>query len=107
MAVFEPRSNTSATNVLEAEFTEALGYADHVMITPVHRGEIYTDDRRINPKGMAAVLANRCRSAEAYDSKEALFESLASERRADKELVLLFTNGSFGAPLQKYLQSLV
>ena len=107
VAVFEPRSNTSATNVLEAEFTEALGYADHVMITPVHRGEIYTDDRRINPKGMAAVLANRCRSAEAYDSKEALFESLASERRADKELVLLFTNGSFGAPLQKYLQSLV
>ncbi|MCZ6673365.1 MAG: Mur ligase family protein [Verrucomicrobia bacterium] len=38
VAVFEPRSNTAATNVLQAEFTEALGHADTVLISPVHRG---------------------------------------------------------------------
>lgn len=106
VAVFEPRSNTSATNVLEAEFTAALGYADHVLISPVHRGEIYADEKRINPQGIAAALADTCRSAVAYASKESLFDSLATDERAAREVVLLFTNGSFGEPLQEYLRSL-
>lgn len=106
VAVFEPRSNTSATNVLEAEFTAALGYADHVMISPVHRGEIYPDEKRINPTDMVAALADTCCSAVAYESNEALFESLAMDQRDSKQVVLLFTNGSFGAPLREYLRSL-
>lgn len=105
VAVFEPRSNTSATNVLQADFIAALSHADHVSIAPVHRGEAYSDEERIDPETMVAVLSEYCSSAEAFESKELLFTALATHSDF-KKLVLLFTNGSFGRPLDDYLAGL-
>jgi len=106
VAVFEPRSNTSATNVLQKEFTESLAFADRVLIAPVHRGEAYTDETRIDSNAMVKSLSTECLSASAYHAKEELFEELASMDSAVKRLVLLFTNGSFGEPLNEYLRVL-
>jgi UDP-N-acetylmuramate: L-alanyl-gamma-D-glutamyl-meso-diaminopimelate ligase len=106
VAVFEPRSNTSATNVLQKEFTDSLAYADRVLIAPVHRGEAYTDQQRIDSSAMVKSLSLNCLSANAYNTKKELFEALISMDRGVKRLVLLFTNGSFGEPLKEYLCSL-
>ena len=106
VAVFEPRSNTSATNVLQKEFTDSLAYADRVLIAPVHRGEAYSDEQRIDSSEMVESLSANCLSARAYNSKEEVFEELISMDGAKQRLVLLFTNGSFGEPLNDYLHAL-
>jgi len=106
VAVFEPRSNTSATKVLQVEFTAALGQANRVLISPVHRGENYSDEIRIDTVAMKDELAGFCWSASACTSKEALFEELASLPATENRIVLLFTNGSFGEPLKDYLRTL-
>ena len=105
VAVFEPRSNTSATKVLQEAFTSALSAATRVFISPVHRGEIYSDEVRIDTQSMATLLENSCLSASAYQTNEGLFEGLKELPPIEKRLVLLFTNGSFGAPLKAYLES--
>ena len=104
VAVFEPRSNTSATRVLQEEFTEALGKADRVMISPVHRAENYSDEVRMNRKAMEDKLSGDCLSASACESKNGLFKELADLPYVEKRIVLLFTNGSFGEPLREYLR---
>ena len=102
--VFEPRSNTSATKVLQSEFTAALGNADRVLISPVHRGEIYSDDVRIDPRIMVADLMYSSCTANSFDSNEDLFEFLANLDDSKKRVIVLCTNGSFGEPLQEYLR---
>ena len=106
VAIFEPRSNTSATKVLQGEFTAALGAAHRVLISPVHRADIYTDESRMDTREMAKSLSEGGVAASAYDSKEALFEELFGLPAGDKRLVILFTNGSFGQPLKDYLERL-
>ena len=106
VAVFEPRSNTSATNVLQSEFTEALGCAERVMILPVHRAEVYLDHVRIDTSEMARTLNRGKCQAVAFKDKETLFENLGCLERNQKRIVLLFTNGSFGEPLLNYLRGL-
>jgi len=106
-AVFEPRSNTSATNVLEAEFEKSLSKADAVWLAPVHRGEIYSDERRMNTSAMAARLKESGCHAFAARSKEELFQQLPKGKGSNKRcLVMLFTNGSFGDSLRDYLKAL-
>lgn len=106
VAVFEPRSNTSATNVLQDDFRDALGVAHRVFISPVHRAEIYSDEVRMNTEAMAKALCESGVSASACKTKESLFDELLGLRIDDKRLVVLFTNGSFGKPLRDYLKKL-
>ena len=106
VAVFEPRSNTSATNVLQEEFMGALGTAHRVLISPVHRAEIYSDDSRMDTKAMVQTLSEQCISATACRSKESLFADLEELPGDVGRLVILFTNGSFGKPLADYLERL-
>lgn len=103
VAVFEPRSNTSATKVLQLEFTQALSYADRVLISPVHRADFYSNEVRIDTGEMAQVLNRGKVQATAFSDKNALFKNLAGLDRDQQRVVLLFTNGSFGEPLQNYL----
>lgn len=106
VAVFEPRSNTSATNVLQDEFMSALGIAHRVLISPVHRAEIYSDAVRMDTQKMASSLIESGVSAAAFQRKKTMFEELATLPSDDNRLVILFTNGSFGQPLQDYLDGL-
>ncbi|QXD22408.1 Mur ligase [Opitutia bacterium ISCC 51] len=106
VAVFEPRSNTSATNVLQEEFMGALGTAHRVLISPVHRAEIYSDDSRMDTNAMVETLSEQCLSAKACLSKESLFADLEELPGDVGRLVIIFTNGSFGKPLADYLAKL-
>jgi len=107
-AVFEPRSNTSATNVLEKDFEASLSQADAIWLAPVHRAEIYDPSRRMDTAAMAERLVGLGREAFACGTKEELFDALLGKNKESEkeEIVLLFTNGSFGAPLQDYLGEL-
>lgn len=106
VVVFEPRSNTSATNVLQKEFMGALGSAHRVLISPVHRAESYSDEIRMDTETMASTLNEQCISASACHSKEDLFAELENLPDEVARLVILFTNGSFGKPLAEYLTKL-
>ncbi len=104
--IFEPRSNTAATNLLESAFTNSLSLADSVLIAPVHRAEIYSDEQRINPLRMVKVMTGAGKSATACKSKENLFVELADSLTGNPRIILLFTNGSFGQPLNDFLKGL-
>ena len=106
VAVFEPRSNTSATNVLQDEFMSALSGAHRVLISPVHRAEAYSDETRMDTHAMAKALGERCTPASACSTKERLFDELLALPVEKERLVILFTNGSFGKPLADYLAKL-
>ena len=105
-SVFEPRSNTSATNLMEDQFTESLSLADSVHIAPVHRAEIYSDETRIDPTRMANCIKGQGKLATAHATKEALFRDLADLGNQHPRVILLFTNGSFGQPLNDFLRDL-
>ena len=105
-SVFEPRSNTSATNLLEAKFTDSLSLADSVLIAPIHRPEAYPKEKRIDPFQMAKCISQVGKRAAAYASKEHLFRDLADSVNGQPKVILLFTNGSFGQPLQDFLKGL-
>ena len=105
-SVFEPRSNTSATNLLEDKFTHSLSLADSVLIAPVYRAEVYPEEKRIDPFQMAKCISRVGKRARAYASKENLFRDLAGSVNRQPRVILLFTNGSFGQPLQDFLKGL-
>lgn len=104
---FEPRSNTAAGAYFQREFTAALANADRVYLAPVHRAERMRPNERLDTVAMAADLSNGgCRSV-AYDSNEALLESLKSIVTEEAcGLVVFFSNGSFDGVQQQLVQLL-
>ena len=84
----------------------ALGTAHRVLISPVHRAEIYSDDSRMDTNAMVETLSEQCLSAKACLSKESLFADLEELPGDVGRLVIIFTNGSFGKPLADYLAKL-
>ncbi len=106
VAVFEPRSNTSATRVLQQEFAESLSLADRVFVAPVHRGEIYADNEKMDTAEVVSVAVDKGKEGEAFESNSILFERLVELKVQGQYLVVLFTNGSFGEPLVDFLKKI-
>ena len=104
-AVFEPRSNTARTKVLQAGFTRALGLADEVYIGAVNRADKLKDGERFDVEAVIQHLDVQGVHAYTADTNAALLEKLLTNTRAAKEpqLVVFFTNGSFDGIIGKYV----
>jgi UDP-N-acetylmuramate: L-alanyl-gamma-D-glutamyl-meso-diaminopimelate ligase len=104
-ALFEPRSATSRRNVFQAEFVDGFALADEVIIGSHERlGEIDAA-QRFSPEKLATDLRARGRGARAIAEVERIVDTVASEAKRG-DVVLVFSNGSFGGLHDKLLARL-
>ncbi len=91
-AVFEPRTNTSRTDVFQAEYGRAFDAADRVLIAPVDHPEKAPEGHLLDVERVAADVGPGARTAAGVDD---IVATLVRETRAG-DVVLLMSNGAFG-----------
>lgn len=97
-AVFEPRSNTARTRVLQADFTRALALADEVHLGAVNRPDKLQPDEAFDADAVRQALTAQGLEAHAWtDNLDLLaaLEARLSAPHAPARLLLFFSNGSF------------
>ncbi|HEY8993051.1 MAG TPA: UDP-N-acetylmuramate:L-alanyl-gamma-D-glutamyl-meso-diaminopimelate ligase [Lacunisphaera sp.] len=105
-AVFEPRSNTARTKVLQAGFTRALSLADEVYIGAVNRADKLKEGERFDVEAVLQHLDVQGVHARTAATNPALLEELVANTLPQTEasrLVVFFTNGSFDGIIPGYV----
>ena len=103
-AVFEPRSATASRRLHQDEYEKAFGDADVVVLAPVGRPEIATEEK-LDVGALAAAMQASGRDAHAPDSHDALL-ALLVERAAPGDTIALMSNGDFGGVHDRLLAAL-
>ena len=104
-AAIEPRSNTMRRKIFQDALPEALAIADRVLIGPVNRAQLLSDEERLSPEAIAANLTEHGRPAHAFVSATEIAEYLAANANPG-DLVLVMSNGSFDGLCAKLLEKL-
>ena len=104
-AAIEPRSNTMRRKVFQDVLPDALAASDGVMIGPVNRPQLLSEDARFSPQDLVDALRKRGRVAEALNSSAEIADHLA-DRVARGDIVLVMSNGSFDGLCTKLLDKL-
>ncbi len=104
-AVFEPRSNTARTKVLQAGFSRALAEADEVYLGAVNRAEKLAEGERFDAEAVAQQLEAANVSARFFARNSDLLEALRRDTLpagAAPRVVVFFSNGSFDGAIAAY-----
>jgi UDP-N-acetylmuramate: L-alanyl-gamma-D-glutamyl-meso-diaminopimelate ligase len=106
-AVFEPRSNTARTKVMQAGFTRALALADEVYVGAVSRADKLKEEERFDVEAVLQHLETQGVHAHTAATNAELLEKLVAATKAAKEpqLVVFFTNGSFDGIIGKFVKA--
>jgi UDP-N-acetylmuramate: L-alanyl-gamma-D-glutamyl-meso-diaminopimelate ligase len=104
-AAIEPRSNTMRRKVFQDALPESLAIADGVLIGPVNRAQLLSDEDRLSPDAIAESLRAHGRAAKAFPSAAAIADYLA-ESANPGDLVMVMSNGSFDGLCLKLLEKL-
>ncbi|HTS13599.1 MAG TPA: UDP-N-acetylmuramate:L-alanyl-gamma-D-glutamyl-meso-diaminopimelate ligase [Candidatus Limnocylindrales bacterium] len=104
-AAIEPRSNTMRRKFFESLLPDALSLADGIVIGPVNRPQLLSDDDRFSPQAVVDALVQRGRTAQAFVSSAEIPDYLAGSVRSG-DLVLVMSNGSFDGLCVKLLDKL-
>jgi UDP-N-acetylmuramate: L-alanyl-gamma-D-glutamyl-meso-diaminopimelate ligase len=105
-AAIEPRSNTMRRKVFEDILPDALSRADGIVIGPVNRPQLLSDDERLSPAAVAESLRQRGRTAKAFESSAEIAEYLLANLKPG-DVVMVMSNGSFDGLSSKLLDALV
>ncbi len=108
-AVFEPRSNTARTKVMQAGFTRALAAADEVYLGTVSRAEKLKEEERFDAEAVLEHLAVQGVEAHTAPTNAALLELLVANTRAAQaqpRVVVFFTNGSFDGIIPAFARTM-
>lgn len=93
-ALFEPRSNTAVTRVMQPGFQQALAGADRVVLGPLHRPWKYPPDTLFDFAAAGQYFASRGIPFLQQDDVSHIPDWLERDARPD-EIWVLFSNGSF------------
>ncbi|MBI3179068.1 MAG: hypothetical protein HYZ27_05365 [Deltaproteobacteria bacterium] len=104
-ALFEPRSATSRRNVFQREYVAALSGADQVVIGSHERLDEIPVEARFDAALLARELLAHQVPAWAESNVDSIVARLVEETRAG-DVVLIFSNGSFGGLHGKLLARL-
>ena len=104
-AAIEPRSNTMRRKVFQDALPESLAIADGVLIGPVNRAQLLSDEDRLSPDAIAENLQKHGRAAKAFSSSAEIADYLA-ENANPGDLVMVMSNGSFDGLCMKLLEKL-
>jgi len=105
-AVFEPRSNTARTRVLQNGFARALAQADEVYLGAVNRAEKLGTDERFDADAVAQQLESQSVHAQWFADNRALCDRLLADTvpaRDRARVVVFFSNGSFDGIIDRYV----
>ena len=107
-AVFEPRSNTARTKVMQAGFTRALGTADEVFIGAVSRADKLKESERFDVEAVTEHLETQGVQAHTAATNAMLLAELTAtvlKPQAKPQVVIFFTNGSFDGIIGKFVEA--
>jgi UDP-N-acetylmuramate: L-alanyl-gamma-D-glutamyl-meso-diaminopimelate ligase len=108
-AVFEPRSNTARTKVLQGGFTRALAEADEVYLGAVNRAEKLAEGDRFDSEAVAQQLEAANVHAHHFARNAEVLEALRRDTlppaAAKPRLVVFFSNGSFDGVIAEYAKA--
>ena len=105
-AVFEPRSNTARTKVMQAGFSRALAAADEVFIGAVSRADKLKETERFDAEAVMQHLELQGVHAHTAPSNLALLDAITAVVAAagpKPQLVVFFTNGSFDGIIGRFV----
>ncbi len=108
-AVFEPRSNTARTKILQAGFTRALAQADEVYIGAVNRAEKLKEEERFDVETVLQHLEVQGVQAHTAATNATLLDLLMAHVRPANprpQVVVFFTNGSFDGIIGKFVEKI-
>ena len=106
-AVFEPRSQTSRRRIFLEPFARALARADRVILPDLYRGDKIPEEERLSP-GELVDLINRHRgdrTASYLPGIDDIATAVVSDA-AERDVVLVMSNGSFGDLPEKIVAGL-
>ena len=110
---FEPRSNTSKSQLFQFEFTQALSKADVVLIGAINQKKGVSNDLYLDRIKMIQEIQGLCDNsiAEYFQENQQLYQfltQLLEERKQMRKplVVLFFTNGSFDGIMKKLVNHL-
>ncbi len=110
-AVFEPRSNTARTKMLQAGFMRALALADEVFLGAVSRADKLKPEERFDAEAVVQHLETQGVHAVTEATNAGLLELLkaaslgskaAEAARGKPRVVVFFSNGSFDGIIAGY-----
>lgn len=104
-AAFEPRSNTMRRRIFEGKLAGALATADCVVLGPVNRPHLLSDDERMDTQRVVAAIREQGKSAHAFRSAAEIAEFVGPQL-APGDLVLVMSNGSFDGLCGKLLETI-
>ncbi len=107
-AVFEPRSNTARSTVMQSAFMRALALADEVYIGAVNRAEKLRPEERFDPEAVVQHLETQGVHARCAPTNAILGDSLIAEaagRVTRPRVVVFFTNGSFDGIMGRFVDA--
>jgi UDP-N-acetylmuramate: L-alanyl-gamma-D-glutamyl-meso-diaminopimelate ligase len=105
LAIFEPRSYTAQIKLFQQQLEDALAEADETIIARLFHPERYTAENAISPSEMLDKLRARGREASFIPAPDDIVAYLAP-RLEGGEVVVIMSNGSFGAIHEKLLNAL-
>jgi len=100
--VFEPRSATSRTNILQNEVIGALGHAQNVLIAPVNQPERVEKEKRFDPEFVCKTLREKGINAKSPNNTDEIVKELASGTSSG-DVILIMSNGGFGGIYEKLM----
>ncbi len=104
-AVFEPRSNTARTRVLQTGFARALAQADEVYLGAVNRAEKLGTDERFDAEAVAQQLESQSVHAQWFADNRSLCDRLLADTLPPQDrarVVVFFSNGSFDGIIDRF-----
>lgn len=104
-AIFDPRSNTSSSNLFQKELALSLAAADMAVVAPIERIEKHAKDQRLNLAQLQAditAIGKQCYLGQGVDDIVAHVCAHAQEG----DVLLIMSNGGFGGIHVKFLESL-
>lgn len=102
--LFEPRSNTTATNRFQQELCDAFAAADQVWIGPIHRADRIAPEERLDREALVGDLNSAGVTARYSDDIEEIVHDILDDAR-EGDVVLILSNGAFGGIYDRFREA--
>ncbi len=105
IGIFDPRSNTSGSNLFQDELAEALALADYAVIAPVERAHKFCEKTILDMEQLQRDVSGAetpCYTARSIDD---IVEHIVP-RAQSGDVLLVMSNGGFGGIHKKLLHAL-
>ncbi|HET7537079.1 MAG TPA: Mur ligase family protein [Candidatus Didemnitutus sp.] len=109
-AAFEPRSNTSRTQIMQTGFMRALALADEVYLGAVANAHKLKPEERFDADSLMQFLEMQGIGGHTAPTNAELLEKLIANTKNgsfEPQLVVFFTNGSFDGIIAKFASAAV